>query len=128
MFSLKSLRGEPVPALRPWAGKPWSWEVPEDAFGCCWAFPATRAVGRVRAGHAPGHRTAGGQYELPAGRIAHEVQLRRWVALPGRPAQDLLRPGRNSGRCRGDTRSGSGSATPAALAAEPLSRGALCPP
>lgn len=67
-----------------------------QAGGRRWTRPGAHARWRLAAG---GQRSTRGR-------------ARRWVALPGRPALDLLRPGRNSGRFRVKGRS--------ALSARPL--------
>lgn len=84
--------------------------------------PATRAGWRVDTpwGAARWRGACSGQRRA-------RLRARRWVALPVRPAPDLLRPGRNSGRFRVEGRSAL-SVPPLRPGPQRLPRGALCAP
>ena len=97
MFHLRYRSGEPAPAQWPWGGRTGLGEASKPRAPShvgrqagAWTRPGEHARWR---GASSGQRRAG-------------RRARRWVALLGRPAPDLLRPGRKSSRFRVKGRSG----------------------
>lgn len=113
---LESLGGEPAPALRPWAARAGVGSASRPRRPC--------HAGSLAGGHALGRRSLARSLQRAEART---TPARRWVALPVRPAPDLLRPGRNSGRFRVEGRSAL-SVRPLRPGPQLLPWGALCPP